>query len=173
LGRPAKPGAKGAHFCPTCDPSPPRRNASTSHALTKMDWSGREELLRDMADEGLGGSVAIYAGAILGALGLIAVPIYVAVSPQVYDNPPLEPLDPLLQGPIIGNRVSTPMPLSHLKHEVLVDPKYVAELNARFKKREAAPQQVARPVRERGSAIAELPETRERSGFFLFNLFGG
>lgn len=140
-----------------------------------MDWSGREEFLQEMADEGLGGSVAIYAGAILGALGLIAVPIYFAVSPQVYENPPLGPLDPLLQGPIIGNRVSTPMPLAHLKHEVLVDPKYVAELNARLKKREAPPQHVAQPtrVRERGPAVAELPERRERSGFSLFNLFGG
>lgn len=140
-----------------------------------MDWFGREEFLQDMADEGLGGSVAIYAGAILGVLGLIAVPIYVAVSPQVYDNPPIEPLDPLLQGPIIGNRVSTPMPLAHLEQKVLVDPKYVAELNARLKKRAPARQQVAQPtrVRERGPAIAELPQQRERSGFFLFNLFGG
>lgn len=139
-----------------------------------MDWSGREEFLQEIADEGLGGSVAIYAGAVLGVLGVIAVPIYFAVSPQVYENPPLEPLDPLLQGPIIGNRVSTPMPLAYLKHEVLVDPKYVAELNARLKKREAPPQ-VAQPtrVRERGPAVAELPERRERSGFSLFNLFGG
>lgn len=140
-----------------------------------MDWSGREEFLQEMADEGLGGSIAIYAGAILGVLGLIAVPIYLAVSPQVYENPPLEPLDPLLQGPIIGNRVSTPMPLAHLKHEVLVDPKYVAELNARLKKPEPVRQQTAHPVRvrERGPAVAELPERHERQGFFLFNLFGG
>lgn len=138
-----------------------------------MDWFGREKFLQDMANEGLGGSVAIYAGAILGVLGLIAVPIYVAVSPQVYDNPPIEPLDPLLQGPIIGNRVSTPMPLAHLNQEVLVDPKYVAELNARLKK--PAPQRAAHPVRvrERGPAVAELPERRDRPGFFLFNLFGG
>lgn len=140
-----------------------------------MDWSGREEFLQGMADEGLGGSVAIYAGAILGVLGLIAVPVYVAVSPQVYENPPLAPLDPLLQGPIIGNRVSTPMPLAHLKQEVIVDPKYVAELNARLKKPEPARPRMAQPVhvRERGPAVAELPERRERPGFFLFNLFGG
>jgi len=140
-----------------------------------MDWSGREELLEDMADEGLGGSVAIYAGAILGTLGLIAVPLYIALSPQVYENPPIEPLDPLLQGPIVGNRVSTPMPLAHLKHETLVDPKYVAELNAGLRKREPAARHVGGPalVRERGPAIAELPQRRERSGFFLFNLFGG
>ncbi len=138
-----------------------------------MDLSNREEFIRDVARDGLGGSVAIYMAAIAGALCLFAIPVSIAVSPQVYDNPPIEPLDPLLQGSIIGNRVSTPMPLAHLKHEVLVDPKYVAELNARLTKREPSPAQMARPVRERGPAVAELPERRERSGFFLFNLFGG
>ncbi|RDV03786.1 hypothetical protein [Undibacter mobilis] len=140
-----------------------------------MDLSDREEFIKDVAREGLGGSLAIYAAAIFGVLALIAVPIYAAVAPQVYDNPAPEPLDPLLQGPIIGNRVSTPLPLSHLKPEILADPKYAAELNAKVKRSSLARHQtphVAR-VREGEPAVAELPARRERSGFSLFGLFGG
>lgn len=136
----------------------------------------REELKAELAREGLGGSVAIYMGAVMGALALIAVPVYVAVAPQVYDNPPPEPLDPLLNGPIVGSRVSTPMPLAQLKPQVIVDPKVIAELNARAKPRpEPSRHQVAHPVpaRERSHAVAGLPERRDRPGFFLFNLFGG
>lgn len=134
--------------------------------------SSRDELIDQLAREGLGGSVAIYMSAIAATLAVIALPVYFAVAPSIYDNPPPEPLDPLLQGPIVGSRVSTPMPLAHLKREVIVDPKLIAEVNRR-----AGPsrQQTVRsaPARERGPAVAELPERRERQGFFLFNLFGG
>jgi len=129
--------------------------------------------------DGLGFSVAIYMGAMLGALAVIAVPVYYAVAPQVYENPAPEPLDPLLNGPIVGKRVSTPVPLAMLKHPQIVDPKLVAELNAKLdtKTREAKParHEVAHQAvrRERPAAVAELPERPERSGFFLFNLFGG
>lgn len=142
-----------------------------------MDWSQHQQIEAELAREGLGVSVAIYAGAIFVALAVVAVPIYAAISPKVYENPPPEPLDPLLQGPIIGKRVSTPMPLAYLKHPVLVDPDYVAQLNAKNRKGEPSRAHVATqhttPARERGPAVAELPERRERQGFFLFNLFGG
>ena len=139
-----------------------------------MDWSDHEHLKEELAREGLGGSVAIYMGAILGALGLIALPVYIAAAPQVYENPPHEPLDPLLQGPIVGSRVSTPMRLTQLRHEVLVDPKFVAELNSKARKTQSTRHQSVRaPVRERGPAIAELPVQRQQPGFSLFNLFGG
>jgi len=144
-----------------------------------MDPTDRDHLQDELSREGLGGSVAIYMGAIAGALCLIAVPVYLAVAPQVYDNQPPEPLDPLLNGPIVGSRVSTPMPLAHLKQEVIVDPKLVAELNATVRKTDAARHRSAHetahraPIRERGPAVAELPERRDRPGFFLFNLFGG
>jgi len=139
-----------------------------------MDRSERDILRDELSRDGLGGSVAIYMGALAGALALIAVPVAFAISPQVYDNPPPEPLDPLLKGPIVGSRVSTPMPLAHLKHPALVDPKVIAELNARQKARPAPHDSVAHtPAREHGPAVAGLPEPRERSGFFLFNLFGG
>jgi hypothetical protein len=164
---------------PTCGGSSPRGNGCPLFHLSEMDlW--REELKADLARDGLGGSVAIYAGALLGALALIAGPVYVAVAPQVYENPPPEPLDPLLKGPIVGSRVSTPMPLAQLKHQIIVDPKLVAELNARARKQpEPARRQTVQQtvhgasVRERGHTVAELPERRERTGFFLFNLFGG
>lgn len=134
-----------------------------------MEFS-RDELIEQLSQEGLGGSVTIYISAIAGVLALIAAPVYLAIAPTVYDNPPPEPLDPLLQGPIVGGRVSTPMRLAHLKSEVIVDPKVIAELNRR-----PAPRQTARsaPAQERGTAIAELPERRNQTGFFLFNLFGG
>lgn len=131
-----------------------------------MELSGRD---------GLGLSVAIYMGAIVAALGVMAVPVYFAVAPQVYENPPPEPLDPLLNGPIVGKRVSTPIPLALLKREQIVDPAVVAELNAKVKHGRPARHDVAHQSvrRERAAAVAELPERRERSGFFLFNLFGG
>lgn len=135
--------------------------------------------MAELAHEGLGGSVAIYMSGIVGALALIAVPIYFAAAPSVYDNPAPEPLDPLLQGPIAGSRVSTPMRLAHLKPAVLVDPKVIAELNRRATPSRQptvrAPTVHGAPARERvrGPAIAELPERRNERGFFLFNLFGG
>jgi hypothetical protein len=66
-----------------------------------------------------------------------------------------------------------------LKHPQIVDPKLVAELNAKLdtKTRGAKParHEVAHQAvrHERAAAVAELPERPERSGFFLFNLFGG
>ncbi|MBS0248705.1 MAG: hypothetical protein JSR61_18970 [Proteobacteria bacterium] len=119
--------------------------------------------------------MAIYMGAIVAALGVMAVPVYWAVAPQVYDNPPPEPLDPLLNGPIVGKRVSTPIPLAFLKHPDIVDPKLVAELNAKAKPASRPRHDVVhKPARrERAAAVAELPDRPERSGFFLFNLFGG
>jgi len=132
-----------------------------------MEVSGRD---------GLGLSVAIYMAAIVGTMGVLAVPIYMAVAPQVYANPRLEPPDPLLNGPIVGKRVSTPVPLALLKHPVLADPAVVAELNARTKQAKPARHDVAthqRPRREPAAAVAEVREPRERSTFSFFNLFGG
>lgn len=135
----------------------------------------RDELRQELTREGLGGSVAIYMGAILVTLGAIAMPVYVALAPQVYENPPPEPLDPLLKGPIVGNRVSTPLKLALLKRGAIVDSKVVAELNAKAKKPRPARRQVAHraPAGERGPTVAELPERRERPGLSLFSLFGG
>lgn len=124
--------------------------------------------------EGLGLSVLIYMGAILGALALLALPVYLANRPQVYDNPTLPPLaqtDPLLNGPIVGKRVSTRVPLALLKRETIVDPKLVAALNARAEK--APVRHVATVRHARGTPVAELQPEPRHSGFFLFRLFGG
>jgi hypothetical protein len=134
--------------------------------------------------EGLGLSLAIFLGALLGVLVLLAVPVWLAVRPEVYENPVLPRETPLLNGPIAGYQPVSPIPLALLKREPIVDPKTVAALNAKVAKpklasaEKAEPQQ-HRPLRrtvQRGSTapVAELePERRQRSGFFLFDLFGG
>ncbi len=160
-------------------PPPPTQASRDSLPLERLPALHTYRFMEASGRDGLGFSVALYMGAMLGTLGVIAVPVYYAVAPQVYANPPVEPLDPLLNGPIVGKRVSTPVPLALLKHPQIVDPKLVAELNANInaKIRQAKParhevaQQPAR--RDRAATVAELPQRPERSGFFLFNLFGG
>lgn len=130
-------------------------------------------------NEGLGLSVAIYIVAVVGALAILAVPIYLMNAPQVYENPKLAQSDPLLNGPIIGQRVSTSIPVAMLQRQQLIDPAILAALNAKTRKAE-----VARPRQERqiaqqptprvaGTPMAEARQERQRPGFFLFNLFGG
>ena len=81
----------------------------------------------------------------------------------------------ILAGLMASAGLSSPVPLVLLKHRQIVDPAVVAELNAKVKHGRPARHEAAhQPVRrERAAAVAELPERRERSGFFLFNLFGG
>jgi hypothetical protein len=124
--------------------------------------------------EGLGLSMLIYAGAIVVALTTITVPVYYANTAQVYDNPPPPPADPLLNGPIIGDREPARHPLAILKHRVIVDPKVVAALNAKVKKATPEPH-VAEHVERRPVNVSRSeprPEPRH-STFFLFRLFGG
>lgn len=128
--------------------------------------------------EGLGLSILVYFGAIVAAFTAIVVPVCLANTAQVYDNPPLPPADPLLNGPIIGEREPASRPLAILHHRVIVDPKIVAALNAKVK--EAAPEPHVRQAAVRRSASAEPPPPRpareperEHSTFFLFRLFGG
>jgi hypothetical protein len=110
--------------------------------------------------------------AIIGALALVALPVYLANRPQVYENPPLARADPLLSGPIIGERVSTRIPVALLRHETIVDPKVVAALNAKLKEPEhSAPVRTAQ--RGSGTPVAELQPAPRHSNFFLFRLFGG
>lgn len=125
--------------------------------------------------DGLGLSLAIYMAAIVATMGVLAVPVYMAIGPQVYENPRPEPLDPLLNGPIVGQRVSTAIPLAFQKQQNLVDPKVLAELNAKTRPAPPPRHQVAHvPAQRRpAAAMAEAREPRERSGFSLFNLFGG
>lgn len=126
--------------------------------------------------DGLGLSLLIYMAAILGGLAVIAVVVYRANEPQVYEIPPLARADPLLEGPVIGDRVATQPALAVLKHRVLVDPKIVAALNAQVKEPEHhVAYDVSHHVAPRriGTPVAELPDEPRRPQFFLFRLFGG
>ena len=123
--------------------------------------------------DGLGLSVLIYMSAILGGLALFAVPAYVATRPQVYANPPLARANPLLNGPVIGERDLAPAPLAILKHRIIVDPKIVAALNAKIKQpeqRRAASQEAQRPSRQK---VAEVRDQPQRPTSFFQMLFGG
>jgi hypothetical protein len=125
--------------------------------------------------EGLGLSILIYMVAITGALAAAAVPVYMANAPQVYDNPKIVRANPLLDGPIVGNRVPTRVPLAVLKRETIVDPAILASVKATAKKEVAAvhPAPHAQSQRTRGTPVADLQPERPHHGFFLFNLFGG
>jgi hypothetical protein len=126
--------------------------------------------------DGLGASVAIYLAAILGVLALLALPVYLATRPQVYDIPPLAHADPLLEGPIIGERMPTTPALAVLQNKPIVDPKVVAALNAKVKEPEhhVSYNVSHRVVRRRAETpVAQLPDEPRQPQFFLFKLFGG
>ncbi len=124
--------------------------------------------------EGLGLSLLLYAAVIAGVLTAVALPVYFANAPKVYDNPPLASADPLLNSPIIGERVTTRVPLAHLQRKAIVDPAVVAALNAKAKKPEPARHSVRQALeRARRTPVAELQPEPTHSTFFLFKLFGG
>lgn len=124
--------------------------------------------------EGLGLSLLIYVAAIVGVLATVALPVYIANAPRVYDNPPLANADPLLNGPIIGKRVSTRVPLARLHRRIIVDPAVVAALNAKIIKSEPVRHAVRRNEdRARRTPVAELRAEPRHATFFLFRLFGG
>jgi hypothetical protein len=129
---------------------------------------------RTSESEGLGLSLLIYAGAILGVLALAALPVYIINRPQVYEIPPLAHADPLLNGPIVGSNVSTRFLLARIKRETIVDPAIVAALNEKARKAAPVHQTKYRTVqRETGTPVAALQPERKRPAFFLFSLFGG
>ena len=124
--------------------------------------------------EGLGLSLLVYMAAIFGILAVVALPVYLANKAEVYDNPPLVRADPLLNGPIIGNRVNERVPLARLKREAIVDPALVRALNADAEKAEPVRQSVSRTARRADrTPVADLQDEPKRRTFFLFDLFGG
>ncbi len=119
--------------------------------------------------EGLGVSILIYMGAILVPLMLLGLPLYFAIAPTVYENPPLVRSDTLLMnGPIVGRRVSTTTPLAFLKREILVDPATLAALKLNAKPQRSSNKVARRPT---GTTVAELQPERHRRPFFLFSWF--
>src|SRR5664279_5021006 len=123
--------------------------------------------------EGLGLSLAIYLAAIACVFVLIAVPVYWANGPTVYDNPPLARSGPLMNGPIVGRQVSSAVPLVMLKRQAIVDPAMLAGLNAKAEKQAAKPRHAPHKVaaRSNGTPVADLQTDRRRGSFFPFSLF--
>lgn len=121
--------------------------------------------------EGLGLSVLVYLGAILGVLTLLAVPAYYATRAEVHANPRLAQADPLLNGPIIGERLTGRFPLAQLQSQVVVEPETVALLTPKAKK--PGPTRAASPPvhRATGTPVAALQPERSRPAVFPFNLF--
>jgi hypothetical protein len=102
------------------------------------------------------------------------LPVYFTNRPQVYENPPLARADPLTNGPVVGNRVSSRVPLARLKRETIVDPAIVAALNEKTKKAAPVHSSTNRTARRAtGTPVAELQPERKQPTFFLFSLFGG
>ena len=127
--------------------------------------------------EGLGLSLVVYMGAILGAFAVLAVPVYVATKPQVYANPPLASANPLLNGPIVGERVAGRLPVAVLQSQAIADAESTKWLTARNRKAEPAPRGAQR-VAQRQNATADEPapaelQTRRRTrvAVFPFSLF--
>ena len=124
--------------------------------------------------EGLGLSVLVYLGAILGALSLFAVPAYYLTRAEVHQNPVIAQSDPLMKGPIFGDRVVGSFPLATLQRQSLVDAETLAILTPKSKaaSKKAEPRVAARPARrEAGTPMAELQTERGRPSPFPFNLF--
>lgn len=123
--------------------------------------------------EGLGFSVAIYIAAVACVFVLIAVPVYWANGPTVYDNPPLARSGPLMNGPVVGRQVSSAVPLIMLKREAIVDPAILAGLNAKAEKQTAKPRHAPNKgaPRATGTPVADLQPDRPRRSFFPFSLF--
>lgn len=122
--------------------------------------------------EGLGLSVLVYVGAILGAVALLAVPAYYAFKPQVYDNPPLAQPDPLLNTPMIGDRAATRFPLAVLQPQTVADAETAKWRTAKARKRDPARRAIQQTARRTvGTPVAELQTERGRPAIFPFSLF--
>ncbi|MDI1345082.1 MAG: hypothetical protein PSV22_13405 [Pseudolabrys sp.] len=141
---------------------PPTGTESLSAASMMMNTS---------ESEGLGLSVLLYLGAIVGALALLAVPTYYATRAEVHANPPLARADPLLNGPIIGDRLTGRFPLAMLQRQTLVDAETVALLKPKAKKSEPTRVAARQAHRATGTPMAELQTERSRPAMFPFNLF--
>ena len=119
-------------------------------------------------DQGLGLSLLVYVGALLGGLFLFVAPVLWAYGPTEYPNPPLPSYDITSSRPLFDQHRQ--VPLARLKHEDIVDQKMLASLNAKPDKprREAH----ERPSRAARTAYAQAPDDEapqqrpRRFGFF-------
>jgi hypothetical protein len=115
------------------------------------------------ADEGLGTSLLVYAGALLCVLDLIVWPVYYANGPVVLDNPTSAAVHDKLAA-----RTGT-FPLALLKHDDIVTPATLASLNVKPQRTAPVAHHVARVHTE--NSVANLTPERPARPFFLFSLF--
>jgi hypothetical protein len=80
-------------------------------------------------DQGLGISLLIYAVAIVCAFALFVLPVYWANAPAVYENSGQQHFTQMLEARAARGHY----PLARLKHQQIVDPALVAEMNAKAK----------------------------------------
>ena len=121
--------------------------------------------------EGLGLSLLVYLGAILGALAVLAVPVYVATKPQVYDNPPLAAANPLLNGPIVGERANGRAPVAVLQRQAIADAETAKWPTARTRTAEPARRAAQRVAHEEPIPAELQVKRRTRIAVFPFSLF--
>lgn len=119
-------------------------------------------------DQGLGLSLLVYVGALLGGLFLFVAPVLWAAGPTEYPNPPLPSYDITSSRPLFDQHRQ--VPLARLKREDIVDQKALASLNAKTEKpKREAQERVSRSAR---TAYAQAPDDdapqqrTRRFGFF-------
>jgi hypothetical protein len=131
-------------------------------------------MLSDHNSRCLGVSLAIYLIAVAFGLVLFVSPVLLANGPTKFDNPGLAAYDPPPGTVLIPQRARNSFPLAFLKHEEIVDPALVAELNAKAKKAEMSHHLASRTGQ---SVRPEAPSQNTRyaqpanSGRSFFSLF--
>jgi hypothetical protein len=128
-----------------------------------------------LRDQGLGLSLLVYVGALLGGLFLFVAPVLWAYGPTEYPNPPLPKYDITSSRPLFDQHKQ--VPLARLKREDIVDQKALASINAKPDK----PEKPKREASERTSRSArtayaqahddDASEHRPRRSVFPFSLF--
>jgi len=112
--------------------------------------------MRSHPDEGLFGSLLIYASAVLGVLALVALPLWHASRPTVIPNVSAERVHEILA----ARRADGSFPVARLTEPNIFSPAAVAELNARSKQARLAQQTVAQ-VAQRADAGRPAPRIRK------------
>jgi hypothetical protein len=90
-------------------------------------------------------SVLIYMAAILFGLSLFVVPIYLATRPTVVENAGAAAARAVDRS-LAARSGSKRFPVANLKHETIVNPATIAELNAKTKESDDPPSRVRRGV---------------------------
>jgi len=123
-------------------------------------------------DQGLGLSLLVFVGALLGGLVLFVAPVLWAYGPTEYPNPQLPKYDITSSRPLFDQHRQ--VPLARLQREDIVDQKALASLSAKSEKpKREAHERTSRSAR---TAFAQAHDDdgagqRPRRGMFPFSLF--